>query len=363
MERKIKVLQIVGGFTGGGLESFVMSHYKYMADRVDCTFVAYDTSTIVPYDDINKYGGKIIFVPNIKHLHKFNKALDKILKEGDYDIIHSHLNTLGVFPLRMAKKNHYPIRISHSHSASNKKEFKRHIAKTILKKFSRKYANVYFACSEVAGRFQFGNKAYDEGKVKIIHNGVEIDRFIFDEDARNRIRKALGYKDTDFVVGTVGRLVVTKNHNFILDIAKKDKENQYLIVGNGPCEEELNKRIKELGLTNAKVFVPTEDIGKYYSAFDSFVMPSLYEGLGLAAVEAETNGIYALLSEFVPDVTLFTKYGEYLPLGEENVDKWIEAIHKRMPRVDNVEKVKENGYDIKTSADNLYNEYLKLLQK
>lgn len=362
MERKIKVLQIVGGFTGGGLEAFVMSHYKYMADRVDCTFVAYDTSTVIPYDEINRFGGKILFVPNIKHLHKFNKALNKILKEGDYDIVHSHLNTLGVFPLRLAKKNKYKVRISHSHSASNKKEFKRHIAKTILKKFSKKYANVYFACSEVAGRFQFGNKAYDEGKVKIIHNGVEIDRFIFDSDARKRIRKALGYDESSYVVGTVGRLVGTKNHKFILDIAKKDKENQYIIVGQGPSEDELNSKIKEMNLTNVKVINPSEDIGKYYSAFDSFVMPSLYEGLGLAAVEAQTNGLYAILSDQVPDVTLFTKYGEYLPLGEDNIDKWIAAINKKMPRVDNVKKVIENGYDIKTSADNLYNEYLKLLK-
>ena len=360
-QKKIKLLQIVGGFTGGGLEAFVMSHYKYIADKVDCTFVAYDTSTLVPTEEIESRGGKIIFVPNIKHLHKFNKAIDKIIKEGDYDIIHSHLNTLSVFPLRIAKKNKCPIRIAHSHSISNKKEFKRHIAKLILRKFSRKYANVYFACSEAAARFQFGDKAYEEGKVKIIHNGVEIERFLFDESARNRIRKELGYNGNDYIIGTIGRLVGTKYQKYMLEMAKIDKDNKYLIVGNGPYEEVLNADIKKMGLSNVKVYVPKEDIGKYYSIFDSFVLPSLYEGLGLAAVEAETNGLYVVCSEFVPEVTLFTKYGEYLPIGENDVIKWVEAVNKKKPRIDSVQLVKDNGYDVKESAKKLFDEYLKLL--
>ena len=101
-----------------------------------------------------------------------NKAWkeNNLLKENEYDIIHSNLNTLSVFPLRIAKKNKCKVRIAHSHSSSNKKELKRHIAKSILKMFSKTYSNVYLSCSESAGRFQFGDKAYDKGEdIVVLH--------------------------------------------------------------------------------------------------------------------------------------------------------------------------------------------------
>lgn len=347
----------------GGVEAFVMSFYHELHDLCEFTFVCFDESIHIPEEEIKSLGGKIEIVPHIKHLHAFNKVLDKILKENQYDIIHSHLNTLSVFPLRIAKKNKCPIRIAHSHSASNKKEFKRHLAKITLRMFSKTYANVYYACSEVAGRFQFGNKAYDKGLVKIINNGIDIDKYKFNLEGRKRVRKALKLNENDYLVGNIGRLVQTKNQQLILKIAAKCPDKKFVILGNGELEETFRNEIKEKNLDNIIIEATTGNIVDYYSAFDMFLLPSLYEGLGLAMIEAETNGLYVVCSEFVPSVTLLTGYGKYLPIEDQDVDKWVEEINKKYPRQDNVDKIKSSGYDVKDSAKDLYNKYLELLKK
>ena len=345
----------------GGVEAFVMSFYHQLHELCEFTFVCFDESIHIPEEEIKSLGGKIVVVPHVKHLKAFNKAFDKLLKENHYDIIHSHLNTLSVFPLRIAKKNKCPIRIAHSHSASNKKEFKRHIAKLILRTFSKKYANVYFACSEVAGRFQFGNKAFDKGQVMIINNGIDLNKYKFNLEGRNRIRNALNLKENDYLVGNIGRLVETKNQQFILKIASKCPDKKFIILGNGELEETFRNEIKEKHLDNVYLEVTTGNIVDYYSAFDMFLLPSLYEGLGLAMIEAEANGLYVVCSEFVPSVTLLTGYGKYLPIEDEDIDKWAEEINKKYPRQENIDKIRDSGYDVKDSALDLYNKYLMLL--
>ena len=360
-KNKLKILQVIGNMNNGGVEAFVMSFYHQLHELCEFTFVCFDESIHIPEEEIKSLGGKIVVVPHVKHLKAFNKAFDKLLKENHYDIIHSHLNTLSVFPLRIAKKNKCPIRIAHSHSASNKKEFKRHIAKLILRTFSKKYANVYFACSEVAGRFQFGNKAFDKGQVTIINNGIDLNKYKFNLEGRNRVRNALNLKENDYLVGNIGRLVETKNQQFILKIASKCPDKKFIILGNGELEETFRNEIKEKHLDNVYLEVTTGNIVDYYSAFDMFLLPSLYEGLGLAMIEAEANGLYVVCSEFVPSVTLLTGYGKYLPIEDKDIDKWAEEINKKYPRQENIDKIRDSGYDVKDSALDLYNKYLKLL--
>ena len=362
-KKKIKILQIVGNMNNGGVEAFVLSYYHELHDLCEFTFMCFDGSHHIPEEEIKSLGGKIVIVPHIKHLHAFNKALDKHLKENKYDIIHSHLNTLSVFPLRIAKKNKCPIRIAHSHSASNKKEFKRHLAKSILRLFSRKYANVYYACSEVAGRFQFGNKAFDKGLVEIVINGVDLNKYKFNLEARNSIRNALNLQENDYVVGNVGRFVGTKNQQYILKIAAKCPDKKFLLLGSGELEETYKKEIADKHLNNVILRVTNESIVDYYSAFDMFAFPSLYEGLGLVMLEAESNGLYVVCSNFVPSVTLLTGYGKYLPINDEDIDKWVEEINKAQPRQDLVYKIKEAGYDIEDSAIGLYEKYQNLIKE
>lgn len=360
---KIKILQIVGSMNNGGVESFVMSYYRQLHDVCEFTFLCFDDSKMIPQEEIESLGGKVIIVPYLSHMGAFNKALKKVFEENHFDIVHSHLNTLSVFPLRIAKKCKQPIRIAHSHSISSKKEIKRHIAKSILKLFSKTYANYYFACGEATGRYQFGNKAFDEGKVTLIKNAINLERFRFDEKARKELRDKYGLSDKDYLVGTVGRFVETKNQKFILKIAKKNKDAKFFIVGNGPLEEEFRTFIKDNNIDNVQIIVPEGDVSKFYSAFDLFILPSFYEGFPITSLEAQTSGLYIIYSSPVPREGLVTAYGEYIDIDEQSIDKWNESINQKRPRKPELfDVVKKAGYDIKDSAQDLYQKYLELLK-
>ena len=148
-----------------GVESVIMNYYRNIdRNKIQFDFICDSDSTSIPYEEIEKLGGRVILVPPYQEIFKYRKKLKLIFKENNYKIVHSNINTMSVFPLAVAKKCGIPTRIAHSHSTSNKKEWKKNILKNILRLFSKKYANVYFACSEKAGRFQFGNKAFDERK-------------------------------------------------------------------------------------------------------------------------------------------------------------------------------------------------------
>ena len=185
MAEKIKVLEFVGTFLKGGVESVVFSYCEALKDDIEPTFVFFDNSIYIPEEFINSIGGHYFVVPHIKKLGKFKKSFAKILKENQFDIIHSHLNTLSVFPLKVAKKCGYEIRVAHSHSQSNKHEFVRNMIKNVLRKFSKKYATRYLACGEAAGRYQYGDKAFDNGEVTVLRNAIYTDRFVFNQKDRD----------------------------------------------------------------------------------------------------------------------------------------------------------------------------------
>ena len=134
-------------------------------------------------------GGNVVIIPSYKRPIRYVKELTKLFKDGQYDIVHSNMNALSVFALMAAKKAGIKIRIAHSHSTTNKKEFFRNILKNLLRPFSKKYATHYFACSEFAGRWLFGNKTFNEGKVTIVNNAIDLKKFVYDKNIRQQIRR------------------------------------------------------------------------------------------------------------------------------------------------------------------------------
>ena len=93
--------------------------------------------------------------------------------------------------------------------------------KNALSPFSKKYATDYFACSELAGRYLFGDKTFNKGEVKIIRNAIDVEKFKYDPEARKKLRKEIGIKDRDFVIGHMGRFAEQKNHRFLIDVLPK----------------------------------------------------------------------------------------------------------------------------------------------
>ncbi len=278
-EEPIRIAQIIGKWLGGGVESVVMNYYRHLDhDKIQFDFICDDDSTNIPYDEIEKLGGKVILIPPYQKVFKYQKELRRVLRDGKYKIVHSHINTLSVFPLYAAKKVGVPVRIAHSHSTTNKKEWKKNLLKQVLRPFSKKYATNYMCCSELAGRWLFGDKTYDEGKVYLLNNAIDLDKFKYDKKIRDKKRKELGIKEDTIVIGHIGRFVVQKNHTFLIDIFnqfhKKEKNSILLLAGQGPLQEEIKNKVRELGLDDSVRFLgQRNDANELYQAFDVFFLP------------------------------------------------------------------------------------------
>ena len=363
-EKPIIVAQVMGKWVGGGVESVIMNYYRHLDhSKVQFDFICDEDSTRIPYDEIKKLGGRVFLVPKYQNLPKYLKALEKLFKENQYRIVHSNINTLSVFSLYAAKKAGVPIRISHSHSTSNPKEWKRNLIKNILRPFSKRYATDYFACSELAGRYLFGNKAFDQGEVKIIHNAIDVDKFKFDEVARKKLRKEFGIKDSTIVIGHVGRFVQQKNHTFLVDVFKeyhkKNPDSKLLLVGSGPLEDEIKKKVERLSLKDSVLFLgQRDDINKLYSVMDVFCLPSLYEGLGIVGVEAQTTGLPCVFSDEIPDdikiidSIKFIKLTDKLKIWSDEVAK---IVNSKRPSTKSDKFAKD--YNIEKAVTSLEVEY------
>ena len=363
-DKPIRVAQIMGKYVGGGVESIILNYYRHIdKNKVQFDFIFDEDSTLeIPKEEIENMGGRVFICPPYQKLKKYIKFLVNLFKENKYEIVHSNINTLSVFPLYAAKKAGVKVRIAHSHSTSNKKEWKKNILKNILRPWSKRYANVYFACSELAGRYQFGNRTFEKGKVKIINNAIELERFQYDENKRNEIRDELNIENDTLVIGHIGRFIQQKNHEFLIDVFKKvhDENNNsvLLLVGQGDLHEKIKTKVDSLGLNDYVKFLGwRKDVDKLYLAMDIFCLPSLYEGLGMVLIEAQTSGLKCIASINVPDCAKVTENVEFLEL---QVDEWKNKIKelKEYFRKSYISEITEQGYEIRNETRKLEEEYL-----
>ena len=369
-QEPIRIAQIIGKWVGGGVESVIMNYYRAMnRGKIQFDFICDEDSTNIPYEEIKSLGGKVILIPPYQKLFKYQKVLKKILREGNYKIVHSHINALSVFPLRIAKKVGVPIRIAHSHSTTNKKEWKKNFFKSILKPFSKVYATNYFCCTEHAGRWLFGNKKFENGEIYILNNAINLEKFIYNEKIRENKRAELKIDKDTIVLGHIGRFVEQKNHKFLINIFnevhKKNINTKLILVGQGPLKKEIEQQIKQLNIEDYVLMLGQRaDVNEIYQAFDIFLFPSLYEGLGMVAIEAQAAGNLCIVSTEIPKVAKVTKKMEFLDLSSPN-QRWVDCILSAIDNIGeksdiSIDEFVNAGYDIKQESIKLEKQYLKL---
>lgn len=343
----------------GGVGFCMMNYFRHLDHaRFQIDFLVQDELPQELVEEITAAGGAIKMLPGIKNVPKHVYAVYRILKDGKYDAVHSNVNTLSVFPLFAAWLARTPIRISHAHSASNPKDRKRHIAKLLLRPLSRIFPTHYLACSELAGRFQFGDRKWESGSVRLVKNAIETDRFKFDEKARAELRTEFGLNDK-FIVGHVGRISPQKNHMGLIDIfaevANRRDDAVLVIVGDGPLRKQVEEHIRAKALEDRIVFAgERHDASRFYSMFDVFCLPSLYEGLSVVLVEAQANGIRCVISTCNTVESKLTEQVEFLSL-EAPVAQWADCLlaAKRADSAQCRQQLEAAGYDIAHEADRL----------
>lgn len=326
MANSIRVAQIVGKMNGGGVEAVVMNYYRHIdRSKVQFDFLVDSDSTLVPREEIESLGGRVFEIPPYQHVVEYQRELQRLFKQEGWKIVHSHINALSVFPLRAAKKAGVPVRIAHSHSTSGKGEYAKNALKAVLKTQSNRYPTHRFACSKFAGEWLFG----DAAEFEVVYNAIDLDRFRFNVEARAQARADLGLVGNQFAIGHVGRFTAQKNHAFLIDVftevAKRRDDAVLLLVGTGEAGASVKALVDERGLTDRVKFLgQRSDVNRLYQAFDAFVLPSLYEGLGLVGVEAQVSGLSCLLSDAITREVDVTGECTFLPI--DTPVEWADAI-------------------------------------
>lgn len=252
------------------------------------------------------------------------KTLRKYLKEHHYKYIHIHADTAwkAYIYLLAAKKEKIENIIVHSHSTGINGKYKiiNYILHTICKKYINKYAAIKCACTPEAGKWMFGKS----NEIIYVDNGIDINKFKFSEKNRINIRKRLGIKESDIVIGTVGDFSTAKNPWFLMKLLLKLSENKYkfILIGDGPnrriFESKIKNKIGEEKMKSKFYFSgAVSDPEKYLSAMDIFVLPSKFEGLPMSALEAQCNGLFVFVSNSVTKSVCHSKLCKRIPLSLE----------------------------------------------
>ncbi len=367
MSNPINVTHIMGYMAGGGVEATTMNHYRLLDhSRIHYDFIVYEDSPHVPTEEIEKFGGRVFYVPPITHLAGFEKELARILKTTNPDIVHSNLNALSIFPLRVAKKIGIPVRIAHSHSTSSSKESLRNAAKGILRLYSKTYPTHFAACSIDSATWLFGKKTVEEHRVHYIKNAIDLQRYAFNASHRLELRRKYGLEGKH-VLGQIGRFTTQKNYNFSMDVVaelvSKDPDAVFVALGSGNLMHEIKQKASALGIANHVMLLGNQsNADAWYSAFDALLFPSLYEGLPLTMIEAQAAGLPIISSDKVTSEAFIDKeLITTLPL-ELPTAAWAHTItgvfkqtnHGR--RVD-IARFRQEGYNIQESASRLQKWY------
>lgn len=354
----IRVLHVVGGMNQGGTENFIMNLYR----NIDKTKIQFDflvNRDGVFDDEIRKLGGRIYKIDALQKVGqiKYTKMLREYFRNHKYLIVHSHINQVSGLILECAKMEKVPVRIAHSHGSKSDanlitKIYKNYLGKKILRNATR-----LLACSEDAAGYMF---RHARKNAIIVENAVDITRFEYSRKKRDEIRSKFKIDDSTLVIGCIARFSESKNHLFLIDIFRtysfKNNNSKLLLVGGGQLEEKIRKRVKSCGIQDKVIFAGTTfETEKYYSAFDCFVLPSLFEGLGIVLIEAQISGLKCLASKgVIPKEAKISNNLEFIGLDESS-DVWTNHIVKSKNR-----KNLQIGtnYDIKKVAKKMESIYM-----
>ncbi|BBI32092.1 putative glycosyltransferase EpsF [Cohnella abietis] len=310
MNRKIKVLHMVGKMHPGGIESLLMNVYRHI-DRSRYEFhFGVQTEEKAFYDDeIAALGGTIVRHPHPnKGLWNFRRALASNLQNhGPYDAVHSHIFGFSGYVLKIAKEMGVPVRISHSHNTNDSKRgtWIRTLYRAHMRRLIRSNATGMLGCSNAACESLFGTKCWGDRRVTVFPNAIDLSEYATLPVSRMKAREGLGLPRNRFIVGHIGRFSRQKNHAFLLERFEAflyvRPDAHLLLIGDGPLRAEMEAKAIELGLEDYVSFLGVrKDVPELMAAMDLFLLPSLYEGLGIVLIEAQAAGVPCLVSDRVP---------------------------------------------------------------
>lgn len=352
-----RILHVVSSMNAGGMETMIMNYYRHLdRTKYQFDFMIHDPNPVFFEKEIASLGGKIYRVsPQRPNPFKNHKEIRALLKTHHFDAIHVHQGITYFYPLKYAKKIGIPNRIVHNHGIN--RQFLKY-----LKLYNNLYArkrisslgNHFIACSETVLNHLFSNQIIQKKQYIILPNAIDVEKFCYDEQKRDSIRKEFHIGE-EKVFLHIGTFTKPKNHVFMLEAfnsyVKKDPQAKLLLVGEGILKSEVEHFVQDSHLQNNVIFTGVrQDVPALLSAADAMLFPSLYEGLPLTLIEAQSSGIPILASDQVSKECGLTDLISFLPIHDSNI--WVtemERIPKNTQRKLYQDKMLNTDFSIKKS--------------
>lgn len=314
MERR-RICCFCGIWANGGIESFLCQTLLRMnlsALQVDIVTERMEESVYTK--PLREKGVRFyVLSGSTRRIRKNLRLFQRLLERNRYDAVHLNLyQGLSLVYARLARQAGIPIRIAHSHNSALRRSFG-YPVKMLLhglgKLLFAKDATHRWACGAQAGRFLFRDT------FQVIPNGIDTESFAFDMALRREIRREMGL-DREILLGNAGRFCHQKNQSFLLDVLARLPENYRLVLaGSGEDREKIEEKVVTLGL-QGRLFLPghVENLSCLMQAMDVYLLPSLFEGFPLTALEAQCAGLPCIFADTLSREIRLTSQVEFMSL-------------------------------------------------
>lgn len=369
----IRILQVVSNMSRAGIETMLMNYYRKIdRNKIQFDFLCNKADIGEYEEEIISLGGRIYRTPGLNPFKywKYLAYMDKLfIDHPEWKIIHAHNDAFVAYSLFAAKRNNIPVRISHVHCASFPRSYKLPLA-LFCREMIPYCCTKKWACGRKAGEFYYGKKVIDDPQFHIHNNAIDINKYLFNKNRRERIREKYNLKDC-LVIGHVGRFDYQKNHEFLInvfaDIIKKDPSTRLILLGDGHFKERIIAKVKSLCLENYVIFTGSvSNTNDFYQAFDVFVMPSRWEGLPVTSIEAQASDLPCVFSDTITDEVNILPTNQFLSLKlpiSEWSNKILNAIYNHTSRVDRYKEITNAGYNIDVQVKKLVDIYYSYLKQ
>lgn len=324
-------------------------------------------------DELKKYHSNVYFVGAehskiMRYINVYHKT-KALLQRQHYDCVHIHSDiSFKVYPfLKAAKDAGIQKIIVHSHASSIDGKYRK--IKNVLHHHYKKYisdnATEIVSCSDVAAQWMFDNDKQND--VKIINNGIDLQKFAFDPETRQHVRHQLGCADNEVIIGNVGRMAYQKNHKFLVQVFAEFHQvhprSKLLLVGEGPLKSEIHAQVQQLGLQDAVIFYGTSNnVNELYQAMDVFALSSHFEGLPISGIEAQASGLPVVFADTITKEAAITDNCKFVPIdGNDAIQKWVQQLGNFISykHQDTTDEMAAKGFSIKYTI----NQFLLLYTK
>ncbi len=292
----MKVLHVITGLDAGGAElqlAMILRRTRHEADVV----TLYNPGPVAEKIRAQETSVRDIGMKNNTELGALLR-LRKIIKEGRYDVVHTHLYRAQIYARPAARLAGTPVVLTTEHSIGETHIERRKMTRGVqaLYLMSERFSDATIAVSDIV-KDRLVRWGVRPGKITVIPNGVDTDELGFDPAARGQVRAQFGIAPDTYVIGALGRLDPNKRVDLTMEAAAPmlGERCKILVIGRGEDLARLEAAAQRLGVTEHVIFGGYQsDTTAMLAAFDLYVAASVQETFGLSVLEALASGLPVL---------------------------------------------------------------------